>query len=482
MTFRKISVIVLIVVMLFQLHIFESDNAAAETFTDDFSGPVISARWSKGGVGKVMIKPDAGLLCAESYDGTYYDNWHGPFIRTNLAAFSDFNITTTVRGIAIDSKMNCLYIRVLDDSGKQLYSFGWEKKQKSDSMSEISLYGPSEKYYGTGLSKFYSNIFDMKIGLTKVDNNLSFYVDGTLKTTKYHAASNGSYVEIFFAKYMGECTLSTLEMNSISIDTDGTATNTNEVPGPPENFTIEAGNKSASLKWSPPSDNGGLPISNYKIYRGNASGNESLLTTVSGTLGYNDNSLTNGQEYFYMVTATNSLGEGPAASASVVPSSDSNEDNNTPEDPIDDSNDSPSDSYPVDTDNDGIYDSEDDFPEDSAASIDTDDDGLPDDWNDGYTEEDSTTNLTLDDDDDNDGIPDIEDDNPAGIPHDGTITWKDYFTPTSSIATVAIFLIGIIAFVLFLRSGDGSRTHEDKEEAKQSEAKKSNKRRNRRNN
>ena len=69
-----------------------------------------------------------------------------------------------------------------------------------------------------------------------------------------------------------------------------------------------------------------------------------------------------------------------------------------------------------DTDEDGVYDRDDAFPEDPAASIDSDSDGLPDEWNLGYSESDSITNLTLDDnpfeanyDLDGDGVPNTED-------------------------------------------------------------------------
>ncbi len=64
----------------------------------------------------------------------------------------------------------------------------------------------------------------------------------------------------------------------------------------------------------------------------------------------------------------------------------------------------------TDDDNDGTSDSVDVFPLDPAAAIDTDGDGLPDDWNPGKTEADSTSvpALLLDLDDDNDGLTDAE--------------------------------------------------------------------------
>ena len=50
----------------------------------------------------------------------------------------------------------------------------------------------------------------------------------------------------------------------------------------------------------------------------------------------------------------------------------------------------------ADSDQDGIADIDDAFPNDPAASKDTDGDGYPDEWNNGKTEDDSTTGLKLD--------------------------------------------------------------------------------------
>jgi hypothetical protein len=52
--------------------------------------------------------------------------------------------------------------------------------------------------------------------------------------------------------------------------------------------------------------------------------------------------------------------------------------------------------WAADADEDGVPDDTDAFPNDAAASLDTDKDGYPDSWNDGKSQSDSTTNLTLD--------------------------------------------------------------------------------------
>ncbi len=85
---------------------------------------------------------------------------------------------------------------------------------------------------------------------------------------------------------------------------------THGVPSVPLTVAAVPGNTSIHLSWSQPIDNGRTPIIHYKIYRGTTSGSEVLLTT-SEVLAYNDIELTNGQTYYYRVSAVNAVGEGP---------------------------------------------------------------------------------------------------------------------------------------------------------------------------
>jgi len=85
----------------------------------------------------------------------------------------------------------------------------------------------------------------------------------------------------------------------------------------------------------------------------------------------------------------------------------------------------------IDSDNDGIHDGEDAFPDDPAASVDSDGDGYPDEWNPGKNQDDSTSSppLELDDldhdpdewkDSDGDGVGD----NTDVFPNDSN-EWSD---------------------------------------------------------
>ena len=53
-------------------------------------------------------------------------------------------------------------------------------------------------------------------------------------------------------------------------------------------------------------------MTGYKIYRGTSADSLTLLTTVGLVTTYTDDTVVNGQAYYYKVSAVNALGEGPA--------------------------------------------------------------------------------------------------------------------------------------------------------------------------
>jgi PKD repeat protein len=98
-------------------------------------------------------------------------------------------------------------------------------------------------------------------------------------------------------------------------------------PGPPTGLTGSPGNGQVSLSWTPPANNGGVAISGYRVYRGTTSGGETLVTTggcsgLGAVTSCTDTGLTNGQKYFYEVSAVNALGEGNKSNeATATPTS-----------------------------------------------------------------------------------------------------------------------------------------------------------------
>jgi hypothetical protein len=93
------------------------------------------------------------------------------------------------------------------------------------------------------------------------------------------------------------------------------------VPAAPTNLTAIASSFEVELTWIGPADAGGTGVSEYRIYRGNTSGDETHLFTVrvespihlepGWPARFTDVGLMNGQRYYYKVSAVNSLGEGP---------------------------------------------------------------------------------------------------------------------------------------------------------------------------
>ena len=84
------------------------------------------------------------------------------------------------------------------------------------------------------------------------------------------------------------------------------------VPGKPTAVTATAGNASALVSWTAPSDSGSSSITSYTVT--SSPDGKSCLT--SGALSCTVSSLTNGQAYTFTVTATNDAGTGPVSDAS----------------------------------------------------------------------------------------------------------------------------------------------------------------------
>ncbi|MCD6110089.1 MAG: fibronectin type III domain-containing protein, partial [Thermoplasmata archaeon] len=92
-------------------------------------------------------------------------------------------------------------------------------------------------------------------------------------------------------------------------------------PSPPTNINISSGDNFVLLSWEEPEDNGGLPIEEYRIYRGVNSVILSLLTTLPPDANsFNDTEVENGITYYYYVTASNLRGEStPSKTVSARP-------------------------------------------------------------------------------------------------------------------------------------------------------------------
>ena len=86
------------------------------------------------------------------------------------------------------------------------------------------------------------------------------------------------------------------------------------VPSAPQNVVTKWGNGVINIAWMSPNSDGGLAITNYTVYQGTRSGGEVFLVTLDNVLTYNDTGLTNGQAYYFKISAVNLLGRGVMSS------------------------------------------------------------------------------------------------------------------------------------------------------------------------
>ncbi|MFO7618135.1 MAG: hypothetical protein R6W91_00485 [Thermoplasmata archaeon] len=234
---RPGGVVIVIILLLVANLAIASESVMADSWADDFSGPGIDPRWTEGGIGKVGIRPE-GTLHALSYTGDYSEDWHGPFIRTQLSEFGDFDVAAQFRCIAQERLISRLMIRLLNNSGIQLFSFGWSDVLATSNKAEIALYGSSfsDPIFRSGASFQYSNFYDKDIRLARSGQNISFYIDDEAVFSGTSSPTPARYIDVAFLKYKGECTIDVLDINRISVSAtsaDGPEDADTETPDDP---------------------------------------------------------------------------------------------------------------------------------------------------------------------------------------------------------------------------------------------------------
>jgi fibronectin type 3 domain-containing protein len=98
-----------------------------------------------------------------------------------------------------------------------------------------------------------------------------------------------------------------IEAYNVSGHNDFAGVNATTLTLPPTSVTATPGNAVVNLSWAAPTG-----AATYNVYRGTASGQETLLTSGVTTSTYADTTVTNGTTYYYTVTAVN-------ANTSIVP-------------------------------------------------------------------------------------------------------------------------------------------------------------------
>jgi fibronectin type 3 domain-containing protein len=96
------------------------------------------------------------------------------------------------------------------------------------------------------------------------------------------------------------------------------------LPGAPTKVNAEGGELMGvsfiTVTWLPPADTGGIPITNYKVYRGTTSNEYIFLADVGNITLYIDSDIDSKTKYYYMIVAENDMGTGVGSlQASTTP-------------------------------------------------------------------------------------------------------------------------------------------------------------------
>jgi hypothetical protein len=137
-------------------------------------------------------------------------------------------------------------------------------------------------------------------GTTSGTASLLATVGNVLSFTDTAAANGGQYVyQVAAVNGFGQGLRST-----------EAAAQRGTAPSAPQAVSATTGGQGITVRWSSPAANGGSPITSYRIYRGTASGSETLLASVGPDItNYLDKSVGRKTRYLYRVTAVNVLGE-----------------------------------------------------------------------------------------------------------------------------------------------------------------------------
>jgi fibronectin type 3 domain-containing protein len=311
-------------------------------------------------VGNVNIYADLGLVNGQTY---YYAvsavNAVGEGPLSNEASDTPASYPSAPRNLTaelVGDDVVLTWERPADDGGFSTLSYSVFRGNVSGSLTRLIDLGDVLTYtdedIDLGVTYFYHVKVTNGLGESDASNEvssnpdlpsspaLSFDVDGTTVTLTWTApADEGSSAIVNYTIYRGtesgylevlatvgnvltfvdDTVLAghTYLYQVTAVNAQGEGPRSNEVsltvgavPSVPQNLEAVAGNGTVNLTWNAPNEDGGWPITGYKVYRRTSEGAEVLLAIIGNVTNYVDNAVTNGQTYYYRVSAVNAMGEG----------------------------------------------------------------------------------------------------------------------------------------------------------------------------
>lgn len=169
--------------------------------------------------------------------------------------------------------------------GNGFVSLGWEPPS-DDGGSGVLAYTIYRRN-ATGATGRLADIADLTLNDTSVANNITYYYSASAR----NIAGEGP--------------------RSSEVNATPAAPPVERAPSEPRNLKATAGDGFVDLTWEPPLEDGGSPVSNYRLMRGQEPGKGAILRVLGPELTFRDTGVANGQNYYYSVAAANRMAIGP---------------------------------------------------------------------------------------------------------------------------------------------------------------------------
>ena len=328
---------------------------------DGSTNSVVSTMDSGNATFGVAVNPITNKIYVTNYEA----NTNGPnTFRENTVSVIDGSTNTIIskipvgsspRGIAVNPNTDRIYlsnngnntVSVIDGLSDSVISSITVSTRQSQDPAGVSINPNTNRIYVSNIvsntiAVIDGNLFQLAVNsqeyngtaFTGVNTNLSLHgnivnsgytpVTFALKDKQTYTVTVKDPPNLTFGYWADTGSNSRSRDISISADKQITAVfinpgNPPTPPQPPTGLTAFPSSPSQiNLSWFASSDSDSLPITGYKIYRSTSSGTEALLTQAGNVTSYNDTTVTNGQTYFYKVTAVNSVGESPQSNEATA--------------------------------------------------------------------------------------------------------------------------------------------------------------------
>jgi surface protein len=163
---------------------------------------------------------------------------------------------------------------------------------------------PLDTWNVSSVTSMYEMFFGVNLSIFNYDATLNSWSNLTLQTGISFDGGNSKY-----SMASAEARDKIINTFGWTITDGGLHCDGYTYPSSPQNLKVFKRNEGIELSWGAPKCDGGINISEYRIYR-STTGDGHILIGSSTTLFYSDATTHEGITYYYVVRAVNSVGEG----------------------------------------------------------------------------------------------------------------------------------------------------------------------------